>query len=142
MGWFEQQIEQRRDLDQQLFEDSFFRAAGAILGERSAEKISDERIITAQAIDEILNYYHFKPIEIPLSLNTHEEQLDYCLRPHGLMKRRIILEKGWYKDAYGPVMAYFKETGQPAALLPVPPACGAELSARPRSGRRTGNRQG
>ena len=118
MGWFEQQIEQRRDLDQQLFEDSFFRAAGAILGERSAEKISDERIITAQAIDEILKYYHFKPIEIPLSLNTHEEQLDYCLRPHGLMKRRIILEEGWYKDAYGPVMAYFKETGQPAALLP------------------------
>ena len=77
MGWFEKQIKQRSDLDQQLFEESFFRAAGVVLGERIATKISDDRIITKQAIDEILKYYHFKPVEFPKSIKTHEDQLDY-----------------------------------------------------------------
>ena len=46
MGWFENQIEERRDADQQLLEDSFVRIAGVVLGERTAQRISDERIIT------------------------------------------------------------------------------------------------
>ena len=40
MGWFEKQIKQRNDLDQQMFEDSFFRAAGVVLGHRIAAKTS------------------------------------------------------------------------------------------------------
>ena len=118
MGWFEKQIKQRRDLDQQLFEESFFRAAGVVLGQRTAEKISDDHIITKQAIDDILKYFHFKPVEFPKSIKEHEDQLDYCLRPHGLMKRQITLEENWYKDAYGPVLAYTKEENEPVALLP------------------------
>ncbi|MBQ1536391.1 MAG: NHLP bacteriocin export ABC transporter permease/ATPase subunit [Ruminococcus sp.] len=118
MGWFEKQIKQRSDLDQQLFEESFFRVAGVVLGERTATKMSDEHIITKQAIDEILKYFHFKPVEIPKSIKDHEAQVDYCLRPHGLMKRRVELEDKWWNDAFGPVLAYKKESGEPVALLP------------------------
>ena len=118
MGWFEKQIKQRNDLDQQMFEDSFFRAASVVLGKRAASKISDEHIITKQAIDEILKYYHLKPVEIPKSIKDPEEQIDQCLRPHGLMKRRITLEEAWFRDAYGPVLAYMKDSGEPVALLP------------------------
>ena len=32
------------------------------------------------------------------------------------MRRNIELDDGWYKDSYGPVMAYLKEDG--TALLP------------------------
>ena len=118
MGWFEKQIKQREDLDQQLFEDSFFKAAEVVLGKRAASEMSDERIITSQAIEDILKYYHFKPVEIPKSVKEHEEQLDYSLRPHGIMRRNIELDEGWYKDSYGPVLAYFKEDETPVALLP------------------------
>ena len=118
MGWFEKQIKQRSDLDQQLFEESFFRVAGVVLGERTATKISDDHIVTKQAIDDILKYYHFKSAEIPKSIKTHEAQLDYSLRPHGIMKRQIILEEKWWKDAYGLILAYTKEDGSPAAILP------------------------
>jgi len=118
LGWFEKQIKQRNDLDQQMFEDSFFRAASVVLGKRAASKISDEHIITKQAIDEILKYYHLKPVEIPKSIKDPEEQIDQCLRPHGLMKRRITLEEAWFRDAYGPVLAYMKDSGEPVALLP------------------------
>ena len=118
MGWFENQIEERRAADQQLLEDSFVKIAGVVLGQRTADRISDERIITKGAIDEILKYYHCKPVEIPDSIVEADEQLDYSLRPHGLMRRSVTLTEGWYKDAYGPMLAFTKEGGLPVALLP------------------------
>lgn len=118
MGWFENQIEERRQADQQLLEDSFVKIAGVVLGKRSAERLGDERIVTKNAIDEILKYYHYKPAELPASLKSAEEQLDYCLRLHGLMHRSVELSEGWYRDAYGPILAFTKEDGLPVALLP------------------------
>ena len=55
MGWFENQIEERRAADQQILEESFVKIAGVVLGQRTANRISDERIVTKGAIDEILN---------------------------------------------------------------------------------------
>ena len=118
MGWFEKQIQQREDLDQQLFEDSFFRVAGIVTGDRKASQYSDERIITGQAIDEILKYYHYKPVEVPKAVKNPEEYIDYCLRPYGLMRRDINLEEGWYKDSFGPVLAFLKDDGEPVTVLP------------------------
>ena len=118
MGWFENQIQDRREADQQLLEDSFLRIAGVVMGERDAQRIGDARIITKSAIDEILKYYHYKPSELPESITDGDEQLDYCLRPHGMMRRSVELKKGWYKDAYGPILAFRKDDGSPVALLP------------------------
>jgi NHLM bacteriocin system ABC transporter ATP-binding protein len=118
MGWFENQIQDRRDADQQLLEDSFIRIAGVVMGEKDAQRIGDARIITKSAIDEILKYYHYKPSELPESITDPDEQLDYCLRPHGMMRRTVELKKGWYKDAYGPILAFRKDDGSPVALLP------------------------
>ena len=33
-----------------------------------------------------------------------EEQLEYLLRPHGIMTRRVELTEGWYKDCAGPLL--------------------------------------
>lgn len=118
MGHFENQIEERRNAEQQLLEDSFVKIAGIVMGRKSAEKLSDERIITKNAIDEILKYYHYKPVDVPESIEKPSEQLKYCLRPYGLMSRTIELEEGWYKDAFGPVLAFTKEGNIPVALLP------------------------
>ncbi len=118
MGWFEKQIQQRSSLDQQLFEDSLFRAAGVVMGERQAKLASGERIVAREAIDEVLKYYHCKPVEVPKTIKDNDEYMDYCLRPYGLMRRDIELEEGWYRDAYGPVLAFERESGEPVALLP------------------------
>ena len=118
MGWFDNQIKSRREADQQLLDDSFVKIAGVVMGQRSAEKFSDERIVTKNAIDEILKYFHYKPTELPASVTSADNQLDYCLRPHGVMRRNIRLTEGWYKDAYGPILGFTKEDGIPVALLP------------------------
>ena len=118
MGWFDNQIKTRREADQQLLDDSFVKIAGVIMGQRRAEQFGDARIVTKNAIDEILKYYHYKPAELPASVTGAEEQLDYCLRPHGVMRRNVKLTEGWYKDAYGPLLGLLKEDGIPVALLP------------------------
>lgn len=118
MGWFDNQIKTRREADQQLLDDSFLKIAGVVMGQKRAEEFSDKRIITKNAIDEILKYYHYKSSELPPEVKSSEEQLDYCLRPHGIMRRTVKLTPGWYKDAYGPMLGFTKDGGIPVALLP------------------------
>ena len=120
MGWFDEQIEERELRDQEVMEDAIFRMAAVVLGKQMAGIAADNRFVTKDAIDEILKYYRCKPSEIPESIKDPDEQLEYCLRPYGLMRRNVRLEKGWYKDAFGPMMGFRKEDGMPVALLPKP----------------------
>lgn len=117
-NWFDEQIRQRKQHDQELFEDSMLRMASSVIGTRNAGKAADERIITRDAIDDVLKYYHLKPAEIPDSINNSEEQLDFAFRPHGIMYRTVELREGWQKDAFGPMLARRKEDGMPVALIP------------------------
>ena len=118
MSWFDDQIRLRRQKDQEHFEDSLFRMASVVLGSSGVGSLDDERIVTKAAIDEILKYYHIRPAEIPDNLTDADEQLDYCLRSHGIMRRSVRLEKGWYRDAFGPMLAFCGEERLPVALLP------------------------
>ena len=118
MGWVEYQIADRRAADEQLLEDSFAQIAGVILDRQSAERISDRRIATEHVIDEILKYYHEKNVKPDERIKDPDDQLDQCLKKSGLMRREILLEDGWYRDSYGPVLAYTRKEGIPAALLP------------------------
>ena len=120
MGWFNKQIRERKQSDQELFEDSIFRMASVVLGKTGAAAMDDERLISKAAIDEILKYYRFKPADIPASVKDIDEQLEFCLRPHGVMRRSVRLEKKWYQDAIGPILAFRKEDGMAVALLPKP----------------------
>ena len=120
MGWFDEQIRQRKLSDQEVFEESIFRMASVVLGKQRAGVLDDDRIVTKAAIDEILKYYHYKPTDIPETIRDFDEQMEFCLRPHGIMRRNINLEEGWYKDSFGPVLAFRKEDGVPMALFPKP----------------------
>ena len=120
MGWFDEQIRQRKMSDQEIFEDSIFRMASVVLGKQRAGVLNDERIAAKAAIDDILKYYHYKPVEVPDSVRSLDDQFEFCLRPHGLMRRNVNLEEGWYKDAFGPMLAFRKEDGTAVALLPKP----------------------
>ena len=120
MGWFKGQIEERRNTDREVLENSFAKIAGVVMGQRLAQMMDDERIVTRNALDEILKYYHCKAPEIPESITDMGEQIDYCLRAHGFMRREVELEGKWYRDAYGPMLCFTKEGGEPVAVIPSP----------------------
>ncbi|MBR4656222.1 MAG: NHLP bacteriocin export ABC transporter permease/ATPase subunit [Oscillospiraceae bacterium] len=118
MGWFDEQIRARKDADREVFEDSFLQMAGAVMGRRMSQALNDDRQITTDAIGEILKYYHVKPQEVPESIRDMNEVLEYLLRPYGLMRRTVYLDKGWYKDAAGAMLGTRKDDGSVVALIP------------------------
>ena len=58
MGWFDEQIKQRKQNDNDVFADSFVNIAGAVMGSRVFTALNDERQIAKNAFDEILKFYH------------------------------------------------------------------------------------
>lgn len=118
MGWFDEQIKQRKISDQEVFEDSFMRVASAVLGSGTAGRLVSDRQIVKFAVDEILIYFHKKPTEIPDEITDFDEQMEYVFRPHGIMRRQVRLEEGWYKDSFGAILAFTKDGGNATALIP------------------------
>lgn len=115
MGWFDEQIRERMKSDQELLEDSYLQIAGAVLGNYMGSRLEDEQLVAKEALDDVLKYYHYKPVEVPDTIHDVNEQLDYVLRPLGLMTRDVTLEKGWYKDAFGPMLGVYMEKNEDRA---------------------------
>ena len=116
MGWFDEQIKLRKQTDDKIFSDSFSMLANAVLGHSGTLKL-DERIYVKNAIDEILNFFGCKPKDLPDDITDFNEEIEYLCRPYGIMRRQVKLTDGWYKDAVGPFLGKFADSGKPVALL-------------------------
>ena len=81
-----------------------------------AAAADDRRARTA--IGDILRFYHIKADENSDTIKDFDEQLEFLLRPHGIMRRTVKLEKEWYKDAIGAMIGVRKADGAVVSLLP------------------------
>ena len=120
MGWFGEQVKQRKQFDDENFESAFLDVADAILGKKLSEDIKQQEA-AKNAIQAVLKYYHFnfsKEQESPKSVDTLEEQINYFLRPYGIMHREVKLEPKWYIRAFGPLIGTFKDSGKSVAFIP------------------------
>lgn len=118
MGWFDEQIKQRKASDDAMLEDAFVSIAGVVLGTKVTSAYAGDDEKATNAIDSILKYYHIKPCEVPDSVKGLNDRLEYMLRPHGIMRRNVILEKGWYKNAIGAMLGVRKDNGSVVAFIP------------------------
>lgn len=118
MGWFDEQIRDRKKNDDEAFAEAFANMAAAVTGKRVDATLNDDRTVTKDAIDEILKYYHIKSREVPDNISDMNEQLEYLMRPYGIMRRTVKLEGKWYRDAVGAMLGVLKESGRVVALLP------------------------
>lgn len=118
MGWFDEQIRDRRQYDDEAFSEAFANMASAVMGRRISAAVSDDRRDAKTAIDDILKYCGVKSREVPDSITDVNEQLEYILRPYGIMRRTVRLEDGWYRDAIGVMLGAFRESGKAVALIP------------------------
>jgi len=116
MSWFDEQIKQRKQQDDELFSDSIENIADSVIG---MEKTSDKFEISRNAITTILKYYGYKPKgELPKEVKKFGDQLSYLCRPFGLMYRQIKLTEGWWKDCAGAVLAFRRDDESAVALIP------------------------
>lgn len=118
MGWFDEQIRDRKHNDDEAFAEAFANMASAVTGRKIEASLNNDRAVTKDAIDEILRYYHVKSREVPDEIGDVNEQLEYLMRPFGIMRRTVTLEKGWYRDAVGAMLGVLRESGRVVALIP------------------------
>ena len=79
MGMYEDQIRQRKRGDQEVFEDSILRMASAVVGSEAAGTMASGRIVTKEAVDDILKFYHINPVDIPSHVKD-PDTLDEAVR--------------------------------------------------------------
>lgn len=118
MGWFDEQLRQRKKNDDEVLSDAFASMASAVMGAKVAAALNNDSAVTKNAIDEILRFYHAKSREVPDSIKDKNEQLEYLLRPYGIMRRTVKLQDGWYRDAIGAMLGVMKDSGRVVALIP------------------------
>lgn len=118
MGWFDEQIKDRKRNDDDAFAEAFANMACAITGKKIEASLNNDRTVTKDAIDEIMKYYHVKSREVPENISDMNEQLEYLMRPYGIMRRTVKLEDGWYRDAVGAMLGVLADSGRVVALIP------------------------
>lgn len=118
MGWFNDQLKQRIKTDRDSFENSFVELSSVVLGRSSiSASLNSDKKKAKNAIEEILRYYKAEITNIPGEVVDMNEQLDYLLRPTGIMRRVVHLKGNWWKDAFGPMIGQ-TVNGEPVALIP------------------------
>ena len=118
MGWFDEQIHDRKRSDAEIFSESFMQMAGAVMGKPAGQETESEGKLSKNAVEEILEFYHVKPVEVPENITDINEVLEYQMRPRGIMRRTVHLEKGWHRDAQGAMLATLKADNSIVALIP------------------------
>ena len=119
MGLTSDQINLREETDRKAVSDAFFELGGTVMGKRLNESMKQNREHTEEAIGDILKYYRLKPQKAPENIRETDALLEYQLRPHGIMRRSVKLEKGWHRNASGAMLGTRADDGSIVALLPL-----------------------
>ena len=102
----------KRKTDDEMYNDAF-RDLLSVLG---ISTLDDEHKVK-RAISGILEYFGEKIPEVDENVTSLTEQLEYMLRPSGMMKRRIELVGDWWKHGFGCILSRTKN-GNIALLYP------------------------
>ncbi len=104
MGWLDEQLKERKMADDQYFQEAFSSLASVVAETAGGGKKDPPSTQLKSAMGEILSYFHLDLQEIPKNIEDTNEQLEYLLRPCGVMRRRVKLSGQWYKDSIGPLL--------------------------------------
>jgi NHLM bacteriocin system ABC transporter ATP-binding protein len=118
LNWFEDQIKNRLQNDEDDFSGAFCELGSVVMGEAAAKAaLVTPRQKTQNAIQEILRFFGQNITPVPESITDTAEYINYCLKPSGIMKRRVELTGNWWRDACGPMLGVL-QNGDAVALLP------------------------
>ena len=118
MGWFDEQIKQRMLDDENAFSGAFAEMSAVITGRNPFDAaMADDARRTADAVQEILDYYRVPQQELPGGVKELNDILEYLLRPSGIMRRTVELDGAWYRDGLGALLCTDAD-GAAVALIP------------------------
>lgn len=121
MSWFKEQISERHRLDDEQLEEAYARLAASVLGANRAPRFTLDDVAAADnAVAAVLHYYGATPQEVPAEVTDPTDRIEYAVKSCCVMKRPVMLEGAWWRDATGAYLGRLKE-GDPVAIIPVWP---------------------
>jgi ABC-type bacteriocin/lantibiotic exporter with double-glycine peptidase domain len=118
LGWFEEQIKQRIEMDEDGMRTAFADLASAVSNEPlfgDSPGLSRRRLQVL--MDEILRYHGVARVELPENIEDADKALSFVLHASSMMQRKVSLTGAWYRDASGAMLGWLK-SGEPVALIP------------------------
>ncbi len=119
MGWFDEQIKQRKENDEYLFRSAQDELAEAVTGRKGLITGENDLSLAQDSISALLHYFHIPGRELPDDIESVDEILEYQLSPHGIMSREITLSRGWRNNVGSAMLGKLKDSGMVVALIPM-----------------------
>lgn len=132
MGWFDEQIEDRKKQERRMLMDSYERLQLTVTGRKSGESFLEGEDVN-DAIEALLKYFGIRERTIPANVRDLEGRLDYLLSSSDIMYRKVTLEEGWHEDAMGVLITNLTENG--AVITVMRDAAGVYSYQDPLTGR-------
>ena len=114
MGWFSEQIQKRKEINQNMFEESFNDLAGIKAIVKGEEKDLRGNFICHQ----LINYFKIGNADIPYHISGTYEKIDFLFKSFGVIGRKITLSRGFNFEHREPILVFTKRTGTPVLFIP------------------------
>lgn len=120
---FSDKVKKQKKEEQSMFIDAYKEATQAAIGnkklfhKKTGPTIRQKSAQVVNAINQITHFYNMPDIEIPAQALEDEDAMDTVLGCTGLTRRRVNLNKGWWRKGEGPVVTK-NNTGNVVTLLP------------------------
>lgn len=120
MGWFDEQIRQRKTRDEDVYKQALADMAETIMGSGTlhldGSTTQHERALNAILRHHRIKEERFKSEMVDTANVDLQSQIDAAMRASGLLYRRVELKEGWQTNACGAMLGEFQ--GAPAAFIP------------------------
>ena len=116
MGWFEDQVKRRKELDKKTFESSFLSLAG--LQEDDPKNLGEKERRDNFALKQILSHFNQSMVDIPTGIKDFNQKLNYALKQSGIEYRMVELNDSYVPDKKAPLLIFSIVNNVPIVLFP------------------------
>ena len=114
---FNEQMQKRRENNDQAFNNAFADIAWVVGGNKKRPLSKEKLGAVSDAIHEVLSSLGAKVPQVPEEIEDLNARLEYMLCPSGVMRRRVELTGKWWQNTTGALLGSTK-TGEVVAILP------------------------
>jgi len=111
MSFYDSQIKERKKYEEELLQDSYSSLEGSLTGSFQSTGRGDYASNLGNALDMLLDELHIHKIWQPKKELTFKQELEYLLKPYGMMYSFVDGSGDWYKKDHGPLIAELKGGG-------------------------------
>ena len=116
MGWFEEQVRRRKELDAKTFADSFMSLAGLKVDNKN--NLTDEQIKHNFVISQLLSYFHHQSVDVPSSIEGLEDKLNYVISKCDFAYKKVTLDKDYVSETSTPILIQMPFNNTPVVVFP------------------------